>query len=252
MSLIRGQYKTQVIVLFITSCIFLGCAKTVEPKNFSKKYLKSDSLFYADLEYDAYGRPVFRKPLLFRPTESDVLYYIVQYKNSLVRAYFLIKTFEVEGEYAEAMKIIYSDTSSGFKGGLAFTQSALSSNHGGRSTEAELVFLSIALSAPLVGTIGGFLYGAVHSSSVLVKEMNKTLFVDYKEELVLYTQLDYDKPKRLLHLHEYDNFNKNVQKRRYEYDVSSSNPCRVRFKSSDKETLLLEEESCLEIKPVAF
>lgn len=250
--MIRNWYITQFIVFLLTSLVLLGCAKTVEPEKFSKKHLNSDYLFYAGFEYDAYGRPVFTKPLLFRPTESDVLYYIVQYKNSLARSYFLIKTSEVKGEYAEAMKIIYSDTSSGFQGGLAFTQATLSSNHGGGSAEAELVFLSIALSAPLVGTIGGFLYGVVHSSRAFVSEMNKTLFVDYKEELVLYTQLDYDKSKRLLHLHEYDNFNKNVQRRRYEYDVVSSDPCRVRFKNRDKETLLLEEESCLDIKPVAF
>ena len=250
--MIRGQYKIDFIVLLLISLFFLGCSKTVNPENFSKQYENSEYLFYASLEYDAYGRPVFTNPLLFRPTEADVLYYIVQYKNSLARSYFLIKTSKVKGEYADAMKIIYSDTSSGFQGGLAFTQAAVSSNHGGGDSKAQLIYLSIAVGAPLVGTVGGFLYGVVHSSSALVHEMNKTLFIDYKEELVLYTQLDYDDKNRLLHFHEYNNFKKNIQRRRYEYNVSSSNPCRVRYKNSDKETLFLEEESCLFIKPVSF
>jgi len=237
--------------LLLFSLFFTGCSsRTVNPEVFSSSKPTTDYLFFLNVEYDRYGRPSFHDPLVLRPTQADVLYYIVQYDNEMATSYFLIKTSQTQGDYEDAMKIIYEDTFTGFQGGLQFTKSAVRSNGG--SSESQAIYLAVALGAPIVGTIGGFLYGVVHSSGELVSQANESLFVEYKEELVLYTSLKYDEKNRLIYLHEYDNFKKNVYSRKYEYLSLSQNPCRVRHKVKGEEKLYLEEDACLELKKEVF
>jgi len=229
----------------------MGCSsKTVHPEHFSQSNSETDYLFFKSVQYDAYGRPSFYDPLVLRPTQVGVLYYIVQYDNEIASSYFLIKTSQAQGEYSETMQIIYEDTSLGFQGGLQFTQAAVHSNGG--NSEAQAIYLAVALGAPIVGTLGGFLYGVVHSSGELVTQVNESLFVDYKEEMVLFTSLKYDEQNRLIYLHEYDNFKKNVYSRKYEYLPLAQTPCRVRHKVTGKEKLFLEDDSCLALKQEVF
>jgi len=240
-------------LLLVFFLFFSGCSsRTVNPEDFSSKNDTTDYLFFLNVEYDTYGRPNFEDPLTLRPTQSGVVYYIVQYNNHLATSYFLIKTSETHGQYANAMNIIYSDTFSGLKGGWQFTQGALGSSNSGGSVESQAVYAAIVLGAPLVGAVGGFLYGVVHSGGEFMVQVNESVFVDYKEDMVLYTSLKYDDKNRLIYLHEYDNFKKNVYSRKYEYLSLGENPCRVRHKITGEETLYLEEDSCLDIKPEVF
>jgi len=242
-------FKVQIILLLLSAIFFLGCSsKTLNPQDFSSHYNKSDILFFSSLEYDAYGRPNFQDPLLFRPTQAGVLYYIVQYKDDLAVSFFMVKTLKAEGNYEDTMKIIYEDTAIGFKSGLDLTKSSLNSNNSGGSAQSQLVYLGITLGAPIIGAVGGFMYGIVHSSAELGSQVNESLFIDYKENLVLYTDLEYDEKSRLLSLHEYNNLKKKVKYKHYKYKEASLDPCLIEYKENEKKSRFIEKSSCSSLK----
>ena len=247
------QRFLSILLPLLLSLFFTACStRNVEPSNYIPSSKETTYQFFSSLDHDDYGRPVFKNPLLFRPTEANVKFYIVQYNSNLPVSYFIIQTTAIDGDYSNVMDIIYSDTAEGFKGGLEFTKAALQSNNSGNHPDVQAAYLLVSLGAPVIGAVGGFVYGIVHSSAEFVSQTHDKLFVESEEGVILYTRLAYDKQERLIYLHEYNNTRKRVLLRVYDYNDSEIIPCRVRFKNADKQRLFLEETSCVEPRLAVF
>ena len=181
--------KKLYISLFLL--FFMGCSSSqVEPKEYSSSQ-ETEYLFFSFLSYDVYGKPHFEEELFLRPTEANIRYFIVEYKDEKIVSYFLVNTFAAEGDYENAMNIIYEDTANGFKSGLVLTQSMARSSPSSGNAEAGAIYFGVLLGAPILGTIGGFIYGVGHSSVEFFNEAKENMFSSYKENLVSYASLEY-------------------------------------------------------------
>lgn len=208
---------------------------------------------YNNLEIDIYGRPQFQNPIYVRPTKIGSLFYIVEYRDSKISSYILVNVLMAEGEYENPFTNIYYTTSIGLVGGLE-TSKAILRGGGTSDPAANTILLVTAVSAPIIGPVGGFVYGIGDSSFDLVYDLQESYLMDYEEDLVSLTSLNYDVENRIISLNEYKKNDKKRKVQEFHYKKLNTNPCRIFERLSYEgdifaeslveENLLLEEDLC--------
>jgi len=180
-------------------CVLLvlsGCmTERVKPVTEYPSVPKQNMFMVQRIEYDEYGRPLFREKLSRRPGSSGDRFTLVHAVNERpVRSYDIVIIEQPQADMRKPLAIVYEWTGRGFRGGLDLSGHFAGSFHG--SGEEAVVYLAIVTAPIVIGGVTGFVVGIVSSIPETAIELRRVI-VNAREMLMGYTLYEYDEKGRI-------------------------------------------------------
>lgn len=180
-------------------CVLLvlsGCmTERVKPITEYPPVPKQTTFMVQKIEYDEYGRPLFREKLGRRPGGAGECFTLVQTVNERpVRSYDIAIIEQQQADMKKPLTIVYEWTGRGFQGGLDFSGHFAGSFYG--SGREAAVYLAIITAPIVIGGVTGFLVGIVSSISETASEL-RLVIVNAREMVTGYNLYEYDEKGRI-------------------------------------------------------
>jgi len=185
------------IVRFLCALLIMsGCmTERVKPPAEYPSVPKQTTFMTRMIEYDEYGRPLFREKLARRPGRAGGQFTIVHAINDRpVRSYDIAIIEEQQADLRKPLAIVYEWTGRGFQTGLDITGTF--SGHFVGSGEAALAYLAIVTAPIVIGGVTGFVVGIVSSIPEAANELRHVI-VNAREMVMGYTVYEYDEQGRI-------------------------------------------------------
>jgi len=180
-------------------CVLLvlsGCmTERIQPITEYPSVSKQTSFMVQKIEYDEYGRPLFRETLGRRPGGAGECFTLVQAVNERpVRSYDIAIIDQPQADMNKPLAIVYEWTGRGFQGGLDFSGHFAGSFHG--SGRDAVAYLAIMTAPIVIGGVTGFVVGIVSSIPETASELRRVI-VNAREMVMGYILYEYDEKGRI-------------------------------------------------------
>jgi hypothetical protein len=187
---------------FILLCAFAitanGCmTERVQPATEYPSVPKQSTFLVKKIDYDVYGRPLFRGRTAKRPGAAGERFTIVHAVNDRPsRSYDIAIVERQKADMGKPLSVVYEWTGKGFEVGLAISRGIVPSSYSASSSNDALVFLAAMTAPVVVGGVTGFVVGIVSCIPETVVEL-KNLLVNARETVINYTVYEYDEKGRI-------------------------------------------------------
>lgn len=180
-------------------CLLLvlsGCmTERVEPVAEYPSIPKQTAFMVRKVEYDEYGRPLFRDRLDRRPGNAGEQFTLVHAVNGRpVRSYDIAVIEKQQADMRKPLAIVYEWTGRGFQAGLDFSGNFRGSFQG--SGRDAALYLAIITAPIVIGGVTGFVVGIVSSIPETATELRHVV-VNAREMVMGYTLYEYDEKGRI-------------------------------------------------------
>ena len=156
---------------------------------------KQTTYMVQKVEYDQYGRPLFREKLGRRPGGAGEYFALVQTVNGRpVRSYDIAIIEQEHADMNRPLAIVYEWTGRGFRGGLDWSGHFVGPFYGSR--DEAVVYLVIVTAPIVIGGVTGFVVGIVFSIPEAASELRRVI-VNAREMVMGYTLYEYDEKGRI-------------------------------------------------------
>ena len=187
--------------LFLLSFLLIlsGCmTDRVQPVKEYPDVPKQGTFLVKKIEYDAYGRPLFREKIRMRPGGKGDLFALVHTVNNRPVRSYDIAVVEQQKSDKSPIEVIYAWTGRGYEAGMSSGRYIVGSitvdARGGRGSGTIQIGGAIVTTVVLTAT--GFVVGLVASVPAAVEEL-RNVVVNARETVIGYTVYEYDEKNRI-------------------------------------------------------
>jgi hypothetical protein len=187
--------------LFLLSFLLIlsGCmTDRVQPVKEYPDVPKQGTFLVKKIEYDAYGRPLFREKIRMRPGGKGDLFALVHTVNNRPVRSYDIAVVEQQKSDKSPLEVIYAWTGRGYEAGMSSGRYIVGSvtvdARGGRGSGTIQIGGAIVTTVVLTAT--GFVVGLVASVPAAVEEL-RNVVVNARETVIGYTVYEYDEKNRI-------------------------------------------------------
>lgn len=183
------------------------------------------------IEYDEYGRPLFREKLGRRPGNAGEQFTLIQAVNERpVRSYDFAIIEQQQADMKKPLAVVYAWTGRGFRGGLDVSGHFAGSFHG--SGREAAVYLAVITAPIVIGGVTGFVVGIVSSIPETATELRRVI-VNAREIVTGYTLYEYDEKGRIRFMKMYppEEHAEELVKTEFHYTGGSDVPSRTEVTS---------------------
>src|SRR5574341_1418148 len=175
-----------------------GCmTERVRPVTEYPSVPKQGTFLVKKIDYDAYGRPLFRdrtEKLSGAAGERFTIVHTVNDRPS--RSYDIAIVERQKADMSKPLAVVYEWTGKGFEGGLALSQGLYPGGFVVQSRDEALAYLTIKAAPVVIGGVTGFVIGVVACIPATAIELSHVI-VSARETVIGYTVYEYDEKGRI-------------------------------------------------------
>jgi hypothetical protein len=215
------------VLLILSSCM----TERAKPLAAVPSVPKQTIYMVKKIDYDTYGRPLFREKLGTRPDRSGEQFTLVHAVNGrVVRSYDIAIIEQQHADMSKPLAIVYDWTGKGFRAGLDISGRFAGSFYG--SGEEAAVYLAIITAPIIIGGVSGFVVGIVSSIPETAGELRRVI-VNSREMVMGYTVYEYDETGRIRYMKLYppEEHTGELVKTEFHYAEESSVPSKTEVTS---------------------